>query len=65
MKYVYKKVLKIKYNNKLFQVLMRDDEKYGFLRIINQDNKDKYVYPTAQEFLHLNSVMNPQNRIHF
>lgn len=57
----YKKVQVIKYNNKVFQVLLREDQKYAFLQIIE---KDKYAYPTAQEFLHLSSIMN-KNRIKF
>lgn len=58
----YKKIQIIKYNNKVFQVLLREDKKYAFLQIIE---KDKYAYPTAQEFLHLSSVMQVNNRIKF
>lgn len=58
----YKKIKIIKYNNKLFQVLLREDQKYAFLQIVK---KDKYAYPTAQEFLHLSSVMQVNNRIKF
>ena len=57
----YKKVQIIKYNNKIFQVLLREDQKYAFLQIIE---KDKYAYPTAQEFLHLSSIMS-KNGIKF
>ena len=57
----YKKVQVIKYNNKIFQVLLREDQKFAFLQIIE---KDKYAYPTAQEFLHSSSVMS-KNRIKF
>ena len=59
MKYI--KVQIIKYNNKIFQVLLREDQKYAFLQIIE---KDKYAYPTAQEFLHLSSIKR-KNRIKF
>ena len=57
----YKKLQVIKNKNKTFQVLLREDQKLAFLQIIE---KDKYAYPTAQEFLHLSSVMN-KNRIKF
>lgn len=65
MKHIYKKTLKIKYNDNLFQVIVREDNKKGFLKIIDDGNETKYVYPTAQEFLHLSSFMNTANRIKF
>lgn len=58
----YKKLQKIKYNNKTFIVLLREDQKYAFLQIVE---KNKYAYPTAQEFLHLSSIMQINNRIKF
>lgn len=58
----YKTIQKIKYNDKVFLVLLREDKKYAFLKIVE---KDKYVYPTAQEFLHLSSVMQINNQIKF
>lgn len=63
MKHEFKKARKIKYNNNLFQIIIRDDNKIGFLKIV--DGKDKFAYPTAQEFLHLSSVLNTTNSIKF
>lgn len=65
MKYVYKKSLRIKYNNNFFQMIVREDNQKGFLKIVNVDGVEKYEYPTAQEFLHLSSFINPNNRIKF
>ena len=65
MKHNYKKARKIKYNNKLFQILIRDDNKLAFLKINVLNNEEVYEYPTAQEFLHLSSVLNTTNNIKF
>lgn len=65
MKYAYKKIFKVKYNNNIFQVVIRPDKKYGFFKIVNDGNAEKFIYPTAYEFLHLSSYMNPNNRIKF
>lgn len=65
MKHIYKKARKIKYNNKIFQILIRDDNKIAFLKIDTSNNKEEYQYPTAQEFLHLSSVLNTNNCIKF
>lgn len=65
MKHNYKKGSRIKYNNKLFQIVIRDDNKIGFYRIEVKEDVIKLVYPSAQEFLHLNSVLNVNNKIKF
>lgn len=65
MRQTYKKYLKIKYNNQLFQVVIRKDNSYGFFKIVNYQDEEKLVIPTAQEFLHLSSVLHPHNRIKF
>lgn len=64
MKHIYKKSSKIKYNNKIFRILVRDDKKLAFLRIVGTGKKEKYEMPTAQEFLHLSSCFT-NNRIKF
>lgn len=61
----YKKDYVIEYNNMLFQVIIRDDNKMGFLKIINDGKKIRYEYPTAIEFLKLSSIVNIENRIKF
>lgn len=65
MKNIYKKARKIKYNNNLFQIVIRSDNKIGFFKIINIDDKEKLILPTAKEFLHLSSVLNVSNSIKF
>ena len=62
---VYKKREKIKYKNQLFQIIERNDKKIGFLKIVYEDERMTYEYPTAYEFLHLSSFMNKKNRIKF
>lgn len=65
MKHSYKNGSKIKYNKKLFQIVIRDDNKIGFYRIEIDNDIIKLVYPSAQEFLHLYSVVNVKNGIKF
>lgn len=65
MKHEFKKARKIKYNNNIFQIVIREDAKVGFYKIINNGNKEKYILPTAKEFLHLSSVINVSNSIKF
>ncbi|MCX4249285.1 MAG: hypothetical protein OSJ65_05940 [Bacilli bacterium] len=65
MKNIYKKARKIKYNNSIFQIIIRDDYKIGFFKIVNIDEKEILTLPTAKEFLHLSSVLNVKNGIKF
>ena len=62
---VYKKDKRIKHKNNIFQVIIRDDNKKGFLKIVQDGNDTKYEYPTAIEFLQLSSFINVNNRIKF
>lgn len=64
-KSTFQKSLKLEYNKNIFRVLIRNtDKKLGFLKIVNEE-KNEYEYPTAFEFLHLTSFMNPQNEFKF
>ena len=66
MKSIYRRTYKISYNNSIFQVLVRDDKGIGFLKInYDADGNEEYSLPTAHEFLHLSSVVRPNNRIKF
>lgn len=65
MKHIYKKARKIKYNNSLFQIVIRDDERVGFLKIVNTGSEEKLILPSAKEFLHLSSIINVKNSIKF
>ncbi len=65
MKHIYKKARIIKYNNNLFQIVIRDDYKIGFFKIIKKGEYEEYTFPTAKEFLHLSSVLNVTNSIKF
>ncbi len=65
MQFKYKNASKIRYNNKLFQIVIRNDNKIGFYRIEKKNEIVKLVIPSAQEFLHLYSVLNVGNKIKF
>ena len=66
MYYIYRKTYKISFNNSIFQVLVRNDKKVGFLKLTySEDGNQKYVLPSAFEFLHLSSVVNNNNKIKF
>ena len=66
MKHIYRKTYKISYNNSLFQVLVRNDKSVGFLKInVDKNGIENYSLPSAQEFLHVSSVVNVNNGIKF
>ncbi len=52
------KTYKISYKNNIFQVIVREDNGVGFLKINKKNGKEEYKLPTAQEFLHLSTVVN-------
>lgn len=62
---IYKKDLIIKHKDNLFQVIVRNDNKKGFLKIVQDEEGVKYEYPSAVEFLKLSSFVNVENRIKF
>ena len=61
----YKKGIIVRYNNQLFQTFIREDNKYGFLKIVVDGDSVKYEPPSAIEFLKLSSLMNKDNKIKF
>ena len=61
----YKKGIIVKYNDNLYQTIIREDNKYGFLKIVVDGDSVKYETPTAMEFLKLSSLMNKDNKIKF
>lgn len=66
MKHIYRKTFKMSYNNHLFQVIVREDKSVGFLKIIDNKGKEStYEYPSAQEFLHLSSLLDNNSIIKF
>ena len=66
MNYIYRKTYKISFNNSIFQVLVRNDKKVGFLKLsYNEDGNQEYKLPSAFEFLHLSSVVHVKNKIKF
>ena len=56
-KHVYKRGSRIKYNNQMFQIVIRDDNSYGFLKIVVDKDKEKYEYPNAIEFINLSKLV--------
>ena len=62
---IYKKDRIIKHKGSIFQVIVREDNKKGFLKIVDNGDTKKYEYPSAIEFLKLNSFVNVNNRIKF
>ena len=63
----YKKARKISYNKNFYRIIIREDNKIGFMKIVGykDNNKEEYTFPTAQEFFHLSSVLNVNNSIKF
>lgn len=62
---IYKKDKKIKHKNNIFQIIIRDDNKMGFLKVTTDGDNTKYEMPSAIEFLKLSSFVNVENRIKF
>lgn len=56
-KHLYKRGSRVKYKNQIYQLVIRDDNELGFLKIIVEKDKEKYEYPTAIEFLNLSKLI--------
>lgn len=50
--YKYMELMKVKHNNKIYRIIRRNDNKYGFVKI---NEKEEYVLPSCLEYLKLNS----------
>lgn len=58
MKKVYKEIITIKHNDKLFSIFLADDNRLTFL----ETNKEgKYFYPQLDDFIELNNIYNNRN----
>ena len=56
--YLYRKTYKINYNNNIFQVYLRNDNKVGFLKVLkDKDGNETYRLPSAVEFINLSRVV--------
>ena len=56
-KHLYKRGSRIKYNNQMYQLVIREDNSFGFLKIVLDKDKEKYEYPSAIEFLNLSKLL--------
>ncbi len=56
-KHVYTRGSRIIYKNQMYQVVIRDDNELGFLKIVVDNNKEQYKYPSAIEFLGLSKLI--------
>ncbi len=56
-KHLYTRGSRIKYNNQMYQLIIRDDKSMGFLKIVVDNNKEKYEYPSAIEFINLSKLL--------
>lgn len=62
MKYIFRRAYKVNYNNTLYQVLVRNDNKIGFLKIsYDEDGNQVFNIPSAIEFLNLSNLVNKYN----
>ena len=59
MKYIFRRTYKVNYNNSLYQVLLRNDNKIGFLKIsYDEEGNQVFNMPSAIEFLNLSYLIN-------
>ena len=56
---LYRKSFKINYNNNIFQVLFRNDNKVAILKVnYDEAGNQTYSMPTAMEYLSLTAFVN-------
>ena len=56
--YLFRETYKINYNNNIFQVLLRSDNKVGFLKVsYDKDGNQTYSMPSAIEFINLSKIV--------
>ncbi len=60
---LYKKILRIKYRNKLFDVFLTSLSKKVFLEVKKQQNKEYYVYPQLSDYIGLSMIYNQEEDI--
>lgn len=58
MKKVYKKIITINHNDKLFTIFLADDNRLTFLET---NEEGKYFYPLLDDFIELNDIYNNHN----
>ncbi|MBR6072794.1 MAG: hypothetical protein IKP76_00535 [Bacilli bacterium] len=56
--YLFRRTYKVNYNNNIFQVLLRNDNKVGFLKITyDEDGNQVFTMPSAFEFINLSRMI--------
>lgn len=58
MKKVYKEIITINHNDKLFTIFLADDNRLTFLET---NEEGKYFYPLLDDFVELNNIYNNHN----
>lgn len=54
----YMKLIRIKYNNKIFDIFSDSKHHKTFLEVKKIDNKEKYYYPELKDLVNLNMIYN-------
>lgn len=57
-KTLYTKLIRIRYNQKIFDIFGDEDHQKTFLEVKTKDGKEEYYYPTLKDYIGLNSIYN-------
>lgn len=55
---LYTKLIRIRYNQKIFDVFGGEDHQKTFLEVRIKDGKEEYYYPTLKDYIGLNNIYN-------
>ncbi len=57
----YKKILRVQYHNKIFDVFSDKNHKRTFLEVKKENQKEIYFYPEFKDYLYLNATYNKKD----
>lgn len=55
---LYKKLIRIRYNNKVFDIFSGEDHRKTFLEVRIENEKEIYYYPILKDYIGLNNIYN-------
>ncbi len=55
---LYTKLMRIRYNDKLFDIFSGEDHRKSFLEVRVKDGKESYYYPILKDYIALNNIYN-------
>ncbi len=59
----YRKILRVKYQNKIFDIFVDEEHKKHFLEVRIENNQEHYYYPNLKDYVALNNIYNISDNI--